>query len=227
MASTLITSVGLCASRVSLLTSGGAPYTGADHGYVSHAPTKLDVTVVTKAGVDEDQENGCGVLMGVLNTDDQIKAVEFGISYCQLDAALIGLKTGASVIYDGSDIKGLELPAVGGTRQHVCYEGWSKAWELDHQLTDTLTDPDGTYIHWVFPDTNWVQDKFTLESKLLVVDLKGKGRENPNITANGPFDDWPSYIANRGGITRLGGWFYDDGPPAADGEYVTVTSIAS
>lgn len=222
--STLITSVGLCAVRVAPLTSGGAPDTG-EAGYVSDAPVSLDVTVTIKNGVDEDQENGCGELMAVLQTDDQVKAVEFGVSYCQLDAELIALKTGATVLRSGSDAKGYQLPAVGGDRPHVCLEGWSKAWELDHQLLDTLTTPDGTYIHWVFPNTSWVQDKFTLENKILVVDLNGKGKENPYITANGPFDDWPSYVANAGGITRLGGWFYDDGPPATGA--ATVTSAAS
>jgi hypothetical protein len=229
MSSTCITSLDLCAIRVAKLNAAsGAPVAGASNGYVSVAPQKLEVTVEVEKGDEKTVKNGCGALMAILNESDKIKSISFATDYCQLDAELMEIKTGAAVFSSGGNAIGYQLPAVGDEPPHVCFEAWSKAWDVDHQYISPFTDPDGTYIHWVFPNTQWVQDKFTLEHDLLVVPVNGKGSENPSITANGPFDDWPSAIANAGGVTRLGGWFFDDTIPANDDcEYIAVTSAAS
>lgn len=225
--STCNTSLDLCGIRVAKLTSGGAPSTGASNGYFSDAPIKLQVTVTTEAGTDETQKNGCGALMATLQEPDKIKGIEFALDLCQLDAELLEIQTGGSVFVSGGNAVGAQLPAVGAEPPPVCFEGWSKAWDGDAQVVAPLTTPNATYIHWVFPFTRWVQGAFTLEHKLLVIPVTGKGSENTHITANGPFNDWPVAVTGAGGVTRLGGWFFDATLPTNSCTYVAVTSAAS
>lgn len=230
MASTCITSLDICASRVAKLTTGGAPSAGASNGYVTIAAQKLEVTVTTSKADDTEMKNGCGQLMAVLNEPEKIKGIELAADYCYLDAYLLELKTGSETFSSGGNAIGSQIAAIGSEPPPVCYEAWTKAWEVDHQYVAPFTDPDATYIHWVFPLTRWVQDKFTMEHDLMIVPVKGVGSENPAITANGPFDDWPSAIANAGGVTRLGGWFFDDTLPSDDADtcdFIAVTSAAS
>jgi hypothetical protein len=228
VASTCITSVDLCAIRVSKVTEGGSPISGASNGYVSEAPISLGVTVTTEAGDDLTLENGCGAIMSTLQTPDQLKGLELELNLCQLDSYLISLLTGANLFTSGGDAVGFQFPSVGTSPDPVCFEGWSKAWtSTGAQLSHTFTTPNETWIHWVFPFTRWVQGDITMEHELMQVPVTGKGYENSRITVNGPFNDWPAAVAAQGGVTHLGGWFYDSAPPSATCNYVTVTSIAS
>lgn len=225
--STCNTSLDLCGIRVAKLTTGGAPNTGASNGYFSDAPVKLQVTVTTEAGADLSQKNGCGTLMATLQEPDQIKGITFALDLCQLDAELMEIMTTASVFTSGGNAIGGQMAAVGTSPTPVCFEAWSKAWDGDSQIVAALTSPDATYIHWVFPFTRWVQGAFTLDHTLLVTPLTGKGSENTHITANGPFNDWPVAVTGAGGVTRLGGWFFDATLPTTACTYVAVTSAAS
>ena len=228
MARTCITPVDLCAIRVSKITEGGAPIAGANNGYISEAPISLGVTVTTESGDDLTLENGCGQLMATLQTPDQIKGVELELNLCQLDAYLLQLLTGAQLFTSGSDAIGFQFAAVGSSPSPVCLEGWSKAWTSGgNQLTHASTSPNETWIHWVFPFTRWVQGDITMEHELMQVPVSAKGYENRNITANGPYNDWPAAVAAQGGVTRLGGWFYDGPPPDQTCAYAAVTSLAS
>lgn len=227
MSSTCITSLDLCAIRVSKLTEGGAPIAGASNGYVSDAPVTLGVTVEVESGEVKTQKNGCGQLMFTLREEDQISGLSLALEVCQLDAYLAEIMAECELFTSGGNAIGFQLPAVGASVDPICFEGWTKAWEVDHQYVAPFTDPLATYIHWVFPYNRWVPDAFTLEHELLVLPLNGVGRENPSITANGPFDDWPAPVVARGGVTRLGGWFFDSTLPTADCDYVAVTSAAS
>lgn len=227
MTSTCVASVGLCAIRVALLSAAGAPLTGANNGLIVESAMSLQVTLTTDDGDDKTKKNGCGRLMVSLKGDKTLSGIEFAAKYCHLDADLISLKTGASVITSGGNPVGLELPSVGSVSAPVCLEGWSKAIDVDHQIIDATTGPAATYIHWVWPYTQWVEDAHTLEDDAMEVDLSGVGRENPAITVNGPFNDWPSYVVAHGGITKLGGWFYDELPTITPCERIAVTSAAS
>lgn len=226
--STCYTSVDLCALRVAKLTTAGAPDTGADNGYVTDAAIKLGITVEVSAGQELEQKNGCGAICATLKEPDKIKRLTLDTDLCQLDAFLLEFMTGAPAFVDGSgNAIGQQFPAVGTEPPPVCIEAWSKAWDDDQQAVDPFTSPDATYIHWVFPFTRWVQAAFTLEHALVVIPVKGDGSENSQITANGPFDDWPTEIAAAGGVTHIGGWFFDDALPTVACEPIPVTSAAS
>lgn len=227
MTSTCITSLDICGIRVAKLLSSGSPDDGIANGYFSDAPQKLKVTVDTKKGDTKDQINGCGALMATFKDPDLIKGVSLALDLCQLDAELLEILTGASLFTSGANAIGMQLPAVGSEPPNVCLEAWSKAWDGDSQIVDAFTSPNSTYIHWVFPWVQSVQGDFTMEHELMIVPVNSVGKENARITANGPFNDWPSAVAARGGVVRCGGWFYDGTLPTNSCTYVNVTSAAS
>lgn len=227
MSSTCITTIDICAIRVARLTEAGAPLTGANNGYVSNAPQRLGVTIETEAGDNKTVINGCGELMAALRRPDTISGISLALEVCHLDAYLAEIMADCELFVDSGDAIGFQFPAIGDSPDPICFEGWSKAWEVDHQYVSDFTDPDATYIHWVFPMNRWVPGEFSLESEFLILPLNGVGSENPSVTANGPFDDWPAPVVAKGGVTRIGGWFFDDSVPEGDCDYVSVTSAAS
>lgn len=228
MASTCIQSVDICGIRVAKLTGAGAPVAGASNGYVSDAVTSLGITITTEAGEDLTMQDGCGNTVATLQSPDQIKGVELELTLTELDAALIALMTGAHMYTDVSgDAIGFEIAASGSSPDPVCFEAWSKAYDGDQQLRHDFTDPEDTWIHWVFPSVRWTQGDLTMEHGFMAVPLTGKGSGNTNVSANGPYDDWPTRIAQQGGVTRAAGWFLDGPAPAATCDFSAVTSAAS
>lgn len=221
--------VDLCAIRLALLDpQTGAPLTGANNGYVSNDPQQLEVTVSVEEGASETLRNGCNVLVATLNDPDLINGIAFAMNVTQLDFILEAFMTGGTVLYNGSNqAVGSKLPRIGAEPPAISFEGWAKAWEDDHQMVHPHTSPDPTYLHLVFPLTKWVPGAETYSHALNVRPLTGKGYENPSITANGPFDDWPAEVSNAGGVTEIGGKFLDDSMPTSTNALIPVTSAAS
>lgn len=229
MASTCIGTIDLCAARITRLTDGGAPETGANNGYLAgEATVSLGVSITTEAGDDITQKNGCGDIVNTRQTPDKIKGVELTLTLCQLDAQLIEILTGAQVISSGGNAIGVKAPAFGVSAPPVCFEAWSRAMDGDHQYVAPFTDPEATWIHWVFPLTRWVQGDFTIGNDgFLTYPVTAKGSENPSITQDGPYNDWPSAVAVVGGADRMYNWFLDTEGPADTCDYITVSSAAS
>lgn len=228
MGSTCFASLQLCAIRVSELTLAGAPSPGANKGYASDAAVDLQVAVNLSTGDDFEQKNGCGAICAAFKQPDRIKRLDLTLDLCQLDSELIAQLTDGAKISSSGDVVGYQYPAVQGSDPNpVCFEGWSKAWDGSNQATPTATSPDVAYFHWVFPFTRWTLGQVKLENALMVVPVTGQASENSNITANGPFDDWPTYVGAAGGITRVGGWFLDSELPVTQCGSITVTSAAS
>jgi hypothetical protein len=227
MTSTCYASIELAALRIATLTTSGAPSTGANKGYVTDSAIQLGVTVEVEAGTEFTQKNGLGAICATLKQPDTVKRVTLALELCQLDSQLLALLTGGASISSGGNVVGMQLPAVGATPPNLCVEAWTKAWDGGQQAIDPVTSPAASYFHFVFPLVTWVQGQFTMEEGFMVVPVTGSGSENSAITANGPFDDWPTYVANAGGITRIGGWFLDDDVPTATCAAISVSSAAS
>jgi hypothetical protein len=225
--STCHTSLDICALRVAQLTTAGAPKTGATNGYVTNMPQTLDVTVNTLKGSSDSQLNGCGVLSYFFQAPDSIQNLALGITLLETDAELMRILTGGGTFVSAGADMGATAPAVGTNPPAVCVEAWTKAWGTDTQYAPPFTSPTAAYMHWVFPYTTWVVGKFTLEHKILITPLTGLGSENPFITVNGPFDDWPAPVVAGGGIKRLYGWYYDTNLPTQTCAPIAVTSAAS
>lgn len=225
MPSTRITAIDICAYRMAKLTEAGAPSAGTQNGYGSNAVVSTQVKTVTEKGDDLSQKNGCGLLQAVYRTPDQLKSLDLTVVLNQLDVYALHLATGADAFVDsGTGLAfGGQSAAVGTSPGPISYEYWVKAWEGDHQLASELTDPDATWIHFVNPFTRWSEGDRTYEHALLTVPINGVASENPNMPTDGPFGDWPARAVAVGGITRLGGWFFDGPPPdMTDGEWITV-----
>ena len=227
MASTCYASIELAALRIATLTTAGAPSTGASKGYVTDAAIQLGVSIELETGSDFTQKNGLGAICATLKQPDTVKRVSLALDLCQLDSQLLSLLTGGATISSGGNVIGMQLPAVGATPPNICVEAWTKAWSGAEQAVAPFTSPGVTYFHFVFPLVTWVQGQFTMEEGFMVIPVAGTGSENSKITANGPFDDWPSAVGNAGGITRMGGWFLEDDLPTVTCAAITVSSAAS
>lgn len=230
MAGTCFTSLQLCALRVAQLTSAGRPIVpGTNRGYVTDAAIKLDVSIVLRNGKDLEQQNGCGAVCAAFKQPDRIKRLDLAMDLCQFDAQLIALFTGGSVISSGGNAVGYQFPPTTGgvDPAPLCLEVWTKAWAGNSPAVPAFTSPNAAYIHWVFPWTQWVHGNFTMQDDLMVVPVAGQAQENPRITSNGPFDDWPAVVGTNDGIAEIGGWFLDPTLPAVTCNYINTTSAAS
>lgn len=217
----------VAAQRVALLTSSGAPDAGAKNGYYTKGVVDVGVDLDVQTGAEDTLIRGDGEVCATSRDRDIIKRSKLDVNLCALDAALIALSTGALLISDGLVPMGYQvLGPDDGAPPPVCYEVWSLAWDNSVQATPTVLSDEVAYWHWVFPAWKGNVGKNTLNAKHNAVPLTGLSSVNPNITANGPFDDWPAWVADVGGITRPYGVFLDSLPTSDEG-YVAVTSAAS
>lgn len=227
-------SLQVCRIRVAKLTAGGAPLTGATNGYVSSALVQMTLGVELSEGADLEVKNGCGEICQTFKDCDKIKRLNLGLQLCQLDSILISYMTSGTNIVDlggtgvGNSI-GFEFPGTTDACPNgVSLEVWTKAWDSSQQATPPfLGGSTAAYFHWVFPRTKWQIGDLTFEDDFMAVQLDGFAEENDNLTANGPFDDWPADITARGGFTNVGGWFMDSSIPTASCAAVSVASAAS
>jgi len=207
---TCYSSLQACLIRLSKLDASGAPLAGAANGYASTAVIDLTVAVEIEEGDEFTLRNACGEICATFKDVDRIKRLNLSLNLCQLDFYLIEFLTDADLFESGGVPVGFQYPSVSAAAPNgVCFEIWTKAWDGTEQATPTFTTPDVAYDHWVFPRTKWVMGDLTMENDLMVVPVEGTSEENSNITANGPFNDWPAAVAGAGGVTRVGGVFYD------------------
>lgn len=222
--------------RVTALTSTGAPLTGANQGYVSGNGIKVDVKPTMEKGFEDTLKSANGNLCQTFVDCDRLKAVELSLDICSLEPDLLNLmvpgRTFTTTTGTGTGANktmGYEFPRPdSGCSAGVCLEVWQLAWDSDSQAVSNLFAANTlTYVHWVFPRVAFQIADFTMEQKFTVFSVEGSCKTNAKITANGPYDDWPVGVANKGGVTGLGGFFYDSTIPTAACSLITVTSAAS
>lgn len=216
-----------CRTRVAALESNGAPDEGPDNGYVTDALIDIQIGFEIEEGIDISQKNGCGVICQTFKDDDKIKRATVALNLCTLDFELIWLMVGGDLFTTGGDTFGWQPPKVDDPAPNgFCLEVWAKAWDGAQQASPTSTGSAAAYFHFVFPLTKAQIGDFTVEGEnFTVIPVNGFSTENSNITANGPFDDWPAAVAGPGGITScMGVWLDPESalPDAACG-FVPVT----
>ena len=207
--------------RVAKLTTAGAPSAGASNGYASDAQIQLNWSTVIEAGDEGVQKNGAGTICSTFKNPDSVKRVDLSMDLCKLDSQLLALLTQGDTFEDAADsfkVIGGQLP-LSTTELNIplCLEVWTRAWDGSQQAVPTFTTPDGAYWHWVFPLCHFVPGATTLDGAIHVFPVTGTSEENVNITANGPFNDWPAEVAGEGGVTASAGWFLDSVLPTAAG----------
>lgn len=221
---TCVGSIQTCLLRWANVTAAGAPQPGADDGYRTDALIQVGVAVVKEEGTESIRKNGCGAICQSFKAPDKIKRVTLSTSLCELDSELIQLMVGGEIFVEAGNTIGYQLPTVDDAAPNGgVFEVWTKAWDGDSQAV--LNVADAAYWHFVFPKAQFSPGDFTTaEDGFLEFPLEGFGDPNPQVTANGPYNDWPTGVANAGGVTSSGGWFLDDTLPASNCGYVTVPS---
>lgn len=205
----------VCAIRVAELDADGTPTGGASSGYISDATIEVGVNVVVTEGEVKELRNGCDAICQTLTNPDRLQRIDLSATFCQLDAELIALMTGSTVITSEGNTIGVELPGptdtVGGNG--VSFEVWAKEWDGDAQADDGAGNV--KYVHFVFPRVLWVPGNFTLNADFLEFPVSGKAQVNANFF-DGPWNDLPY------SFSKLGGWFSDDSLPTAACGYQTL-----
>lgn len=216
----------LLRTRVTQLTATGAPRTGAGRGYVSDATVQIQRTPRVEAGEQSIQRNGSAQICQQSQEPDIVVGQDLTMQICTNDLAFIGMLTGAITPSDATGVMGyLERGMDDGPQNPVCIEWWSYAWDNNAQA---VIGGSPQYWHRVVPYVTWVHSDTTYAAGLQVVELKGKGSENARITANGPYDDWPTAIVTADGlIGRSFGEWREAALPAAACAAITVSSAAS
>lgn len=179
-----------CRLRVARLDAGGVPDTGADNLYVTDSLIQIQSTPEIEAGDEFTQKNGCGDICASFKGVDHIKRVTLALTLCQLDAELLEMLTGGSVLTSGGDTVGYAMPSSTDSPAPVSVEAWSKAWDGSQQAVD---GSDALYWRFVFPSTTWVLGQHTLANGIMTIPLTGTGTENSGF-GTGPGGDLPASI---------------------------------
>lgn len=211
-------SVEVCALRVAQLTSAGAPKAGL-YGYYSNSPISIKAGPTNDTQAEKIAKNGCGTTITRIPPITTIKGATFSVDLSRWDRALIWLLTGGTLFSNSSARAGIRSPYVAdGEALPCCIEWWAKAYDGTAQAVTSTSTPNGSYHHYVEPMVRCAITEWTNDENIAVFTVTGEGTENPSITANGPWNDWPSWIAGTGGFTASWGE-YDDGtiPTAACG----------
>jgi hypothetical protein len=214
-----LASVDVCMMRVAGLTSTGAPQTGT-HGI------KTDSMETVKIGTTDDtinevlRRNGCGRIVTNIPEQVSVKGSSFSVDLTKWDRDLIKLLCGGTTLTDGGHTKGYKAPKLAdGVPDPCCIEVWAKAWDGSNWAVTDESSPNGSYHHYVLPFVRCsISSEFTLATGDTIYTITGVGSENPNITVNGPWNDWPDFVVAQNGFDSAFGE-YDDGtiPVAAHG----------
>lgn len=200
-----LTAVMACRIRVSRLHDDGTLDPGDDNMYVSDAVITIGSNPDVETGTVITQKNGCGAVCVRRRSDNQTLAYNLTMSLCQLDAELIEILAGGSLITVGGVTVGYKRPRSGDVQEAVCFEAWQEARTASAQATEG-----GALLwwHWAWPHVKWTAGEHTLEEGALTVPLTGYAEENDNM-GTGPAADWPDLI------TEAEAWWLDDDIPDA------------
>lgn len=217
--------------RAAKLAPSGAPLTGADNGWVTRGVIDVDLSLTFEEGTKITQKNGGGEICNTFRDCDKLTGADITLNLCQLEYGLIAFMTSAGVLNDlGAGVPiGFEFPAsTDSCPDGVSLEFWTKAWDSGSQAVPAaLGGVDVAFHHWVFTRTKFNLGDVKMEDDFMQIPLKGFAEENLNLTANGPFEDWPADIAAQGGFSSIGGAFLDTTLPDDACDFIAVTSAAS
>lgn len=207
-ANTCVNTIQSCAQRYAGLTSTGSPFTGL-HGYQTNSLIDATITPETEPGQEDTIKNACGNVCAVFEECDRLKSITLEINVCSLEPDLFTLLAGGRSFTSGGFTQGIEFPLpTDACNNGVSVELWQLAWDQDVQAVNANAL---LYVHWIFPRVLFQWREFKVENKFTIYKFVGKCKINPKITANGPYDDWPTTtgIVAAGGMTGLGGFIYD------------------
>lgn len=212
-----LSSVNACRLRVARLNDALFLDEGAENLYVTDSLISIGSTPDVEAGTVLTQKNGCGDICIRVKGNDTVPSYSLTMSLCHLDAELIEMLTGATVMQVGGVTIGLQMPKVGSSKPSVSVEAWSEARTSTQQATDGVN---ALWFRWVWPNVTWTIAAHTIEEGILVVQLTGTAEENDQM-GTGPAEDFPE------AITAAEAWFLDDDIPDAACGYQAMTLASS
>lgn len=207
-----------CRLRVARLHADGTLDPGTENLYVTDALISIGSSPDIEAGEVLTQRNGSGNICVRRRSDDQTVAYNLSLVLCNLDAELIEMLTGATLISSGGVTVGLERPKVGDTKPLVCVEAWAEARTSTEQASE---DGELLWWHWAWPKVKWTAGEHTLEAGVLTVPINGYAEENDNM-GTGPAADWPALITAAEAF-----WLDDEIPDAVCGYQELVVAGSS
>lgn len=210
VSSDCLASVDVCAMRVAGLTSAGVPIAGS-HGYFT---TNIDNAKIGTTNNTINQvlrTNGCGTTVTTIPAVVTVSGSQVSIDLLKWERDLIQLLCGGTAMVSSGHTGAYRSPALAdGAPNPTCIEFWSKAWDSSVQAVTAISTPNPSYHHWVMPFVQCsISSQFTLTTGDTIFTITGNGSENPNITADGPWNDWPAFVAGHGGMNTAFGE-YDD-----------------
>lgn len=181
--------VNLCAIRVARLDGAGVPQPGADNLFVSDAFLSIGYQRVVETGKRITRANGCGVTCLDVKNPDRIVGHTLTAELCQLDAELIEILTGATLIEDGGHPIGFADPEEDAAVSNgVSIEAWSYAYDGASRKIDPVSGQAGV-VRSVWPKVVWnLSGTATLQEDVLAQQLTGDGKANPGFY-DGPGND--------------------------------------
>ena len=209
----------VCHLRVVRLAPDGSPEPGADSLYEHSAPILFGYTPQQPERVRFEQEDGCGDQCGLfIGNPKAVDSVEMRVDLCHLDAELIELLAGGSVIADGSDTIGYLAPTDTTVSEWgVGIETWSIAWAGRERAL--VNGAPGWYRHF-FPRTNWQVGEVTTDnSGFSTIPLTGTGEVNSGYATGLVTDPLPVAVGDS-----AYGWFVTDEKPDGECGYQAIAS---
>lgn len=214
---TCVNSLKVCAIRVLRLDDDGTVLSGASSMYVWEAPIQLTYTEVRPDRETLTMTDGCGTECGLYRGPARgVSSVDMGMQLCNLDAELMELLCGGSVITNGSYGTIGYKPADDSTinENGVAVETWSIAWAKNQRKI--YLGNAGWWRH-TFPKTSWSRDQHTMENDFANIALTGVGEVNSGFDTGLVADPIPVAV---GDVPYL--YFLDDAKPSGECGYQVV-----
>lgn len=201
----------VCHLRVLRLDDDGSVVAAADARYEHKAPILMGYTPTTPDRERFEQLDGCGDQCALyIGPPKAVDSAELTLNLCQLDAELIELLAGGSLIEDTDDTIGYLAPTDATVNQWgVGVETWSIAWNGRQRA---LRNGAPAWYRHFFPKTSWVVGETTKSNDgFTPIQLTGSAEVNSGFGTGWTFDPLPVPVGEA-----VYGWFVDDEVP--DGE---------
>jgi hypothetical protein len=220
-----LASVDLCAMRVAQLHSDGSIKAGA-FGFVTTSITQAKIGTTNDTVNEVIRRNGCGTIVTTVAAQTLVKGSAFSVDLTVWDRELLQLMCGGTVLRKAGAASGYKSPKLlDGQSDPCCIELWSKSWNGSTQAISPASTPSASWHRWVLPEVFcYISTQFTLTTGDTIFTINGDGVENPNISADGPFSDWPAWVSGTGGINSAFGEFDDNTVPVASTALATVAA---
>jgi hypothetical protein len=207
---TCASSLKLCALRVGRLDDVGVPDEGAGNLYITDSSILLGFTPNVPDRERLEQLNGCGDQCVLYIGDPKaVETADLTLNLCTLDAELIEMLAGGTVLTEGYDSTGYLAPTDDSVDANgVFVEAWTIA-----QTGRVRKTKGGSPAFWRFgfPKVRWSVGAVTLENGILTFPLTGVAEPNTGFaTGYGP-SPWPADFGEA-----VYGYMLDDEIPTAE-----------